>query len=981
MRYLFTLFLLGCYFFGFSQKHTYRHFLVEDGLPSLSIYQITQDHDGYIWLTSDKGVSKYDGYRFRTFTVQDGLPTNDIWELYVDTDNRIWLFANDVPLHYIKDDKIIKATKEAITPISHGIQCGNDGKVWVNTDLGLQFIQGDTLVTYDTDGRLFVKVDTQNRLWLIDDFDNILYKVTDGREDAISLGLDTSEVIASDIFPFGEGLVFKTFNDFCYFEGSLKKFDFPFQARLIEQFYPTLTDRNQVFEFKNDILVNTYEVLGDFRVGNTFRDREGNSWYATKGDGVYLLTATAQNTLTYDLSFGLDDQKITATILVDSIVYMGTLNGDFYGLDLKNYFLYSIPLDNARYINDLSTNGEDVFLATDQGLFIFNKNQINTPQKDFKESFSLVNCFSKNCNTSRTTKNVQVRGRITRVRDLAWYGDKLLLATGFGTWSLQIQDNTLILDNIDETRVESAGLVDTTKWLGTKAGLLAPFLEKDNALSQKPVKDIAIDDKNRIWVGTDGYGLYMINDGKVYPIKGTARDLVQQVFIDGDIVWASSNNGLRRIKTMMVNNQPRFTLRTFNASDGLATNEVNTLYATSNNLFVGTNKGLSIINRTPLQSTIPPLHITQVAINQRDTILKNRYHLKHRQNNITISYVGLSYLSNQNIRYEYMMEGIDNSWQNTTITERNYPDLTPGNYTFRLRAVDVEGVKSAEQAILFIIKPPFWATVWFAILSALLIMGGIYIFIQWRTSIITRREAQQRAAEREKATLQLQILEEQIEKDRISKELAQSKLETLQAQLNPHFAYNALTSIQKFILTNDKKEANKYLVKFARLMRQFLEASKERHISLKKEMELLQLYIEMEQLRFKDKFDYNISIAPNIDKAAVQIPSMLLQIYVENAINHGLVYKEGKGHLEINIIKKDDHTIQCIVKDDGIGRIKARAIKQQSSGAYKGLGMKISKERIRYLNMIDDKKVNIEIIDDTNGEGLGGTQVVVTMKG
>jgi LytS/YehU family sensor histidine kinase len=260
-----------------------------------------------------------------------------------------------------------------------------------------------------------------------------------------------------------------------------------------------------------------------------------------------------------------------------------------------------------------------------------------------------------------------------------------------------------------------------------------------------------------------------------------------------------------------------------------------------------------------------------------------------------------------------------------------------------------------------------------------LALTGIYFFIQWRTKVIERREQEKLKSQQEKAELEVKVAQEKAEIERIENELAKSKLETLQAQMNPHFAYNALTSIQKFILKKDNKTANKYLVKFARLMRLFLESSKESFVSLEREIELLQLYIEMEQLRFKDKFEVVYAIDPNVNILEIPIPSMLLQIFVENAINHGLVYKEGKGQLKF-AVEQHKNEVWCIVEDDGIGRKKAQEIKKQTTGAYKSLGMKISRERVKYLNITENTQVQIQIDDEILGEGNGGTRVIVKIK-
>ncbi len=204
-------------------------------------------------------------------------------------------------------------------------------------------------------------------------------------------------------------------------------------------------------------------------------------------------------------------------------------------------------------------------------------------------------------------------------------------------------------------------------------------------------------------------------------------------------------------------------------------------------------------------------------------------------------------------------------------------------------------------------------------------------------------------------------------------------LKSLRSQMNPHFIFNALNSVNSFIATNDERTANKYLSDFSRLMRSVLENSEENFIPLKKEIELLDLYTKLEHFRFQDKFDYSIDVDETIDVEEFQIPPMLLQPYIENAVWHGLRYKTEKGHLNIAIKPNSKDELSITISDDGIGRERSKALKTANQKKQNSKGMNNIKKRVAILNEMYKDKVDVTIDDFQNLEDAG-TKVVVTLK-
>lgn len=203
------------------------------------------------------------------------------------------------------------------------------------------------------------------------------------------------------------------------------------------------------------------------------------------------------------------------------------------------------------------------------------------------------------------------------------------------------------------------------------------------------------------------------------------------------------------------------------------------------------------------------------------------------------------------------------------------------------------------------------------------------------------------------------------------------ELKALRAQMNPHFIFNTMSSIQHYITNNDSQAALKYLSKFAKLMRSIMDNSKQPVILVKEELDALKLYLELESMRFKNKFTYTIHVDESVDINYDEIPAMLIQPYVENAILHGIGNKEGKGHLHI-VLKKQNGMIICEIEDDGVGRKKAMEMSGKKKSTHKSMGMEITRERLEILNLTNESNLSVNITDLVDNAGSpAGTRVEI----
>jgi ligand-binding sensor domain-containing protein/putative methionine-R-sulfoxide reductase with GAF domain len=225
-------------------------------------------------------------------------------------------------------------------------------------------------------------------------------------------------------------------------------------------------------------------------------------------------------------------------------------------------------------------------------------------------------------------------------------------------------------------------------------------------------------------------------------------------------------------------------------------------------------------------------------------------------------------------------------------------------------------------------------------------------------------------AEEEKREAQMILMSTQ-------QKMTEVEMQALRAQMNPHFIFNCLNSINRYIVKSDQTTASLYLTKFAKLIRLILDNSNSKNVILTNELEALKLYIEMEALRFDKKFTYEIQVEPNLGTDTVEVPPLIIQPYVENAIWHGLLHKEGNGHLSIKVSMAGESMLQCIIEDNGVGREKAKTLKSKTATSRKSLGMQLTENRLNLLNKHAELNASIQIIDLENSTEPLGTRVIL----
>ncbi len=508
-------------------------------------------------------------------------------------------------------------------------------------------------------------------------------------------------------------------------------------------------------------------------------------------------------------------------------------------------------------------------------------------------------------------------------------------------------------------------------WIGTtNNGLnqLDPFtqevrqfnsnLNDDNSFWGDLVNCIFIDKTGTIWIG--GYGLNKYNQDSdsfshFTETDGLADNGVMSIQEDEDgMLWIATLNGLSMFEPADK------TFQNYYEKDGLQDNEFTNAACKlkSGELLFGGKNGINVcdpsnlfINKMP-----PQLAITSFSVFDEqkdiDTTNSKAIELNYNENYFSFEYTALDFSNPEHIQYAYKLENADKDWISADAVNRiaKYTNIDPGNYRFRLKASNGDGTWSEKGTFLDLtIKPPFWKTTWFIILEILFLFFSIIFIIKYREKKIIEKN-------------QFQLLEQKL----------------LRSQMNPHFIFNSLSSIQSFIFENNPLEAGSYLSRFAELIRSILYNSREEFITIEKEIKTLQNYLDLQQLRYDKKFDYKINVDPLIQSDLIQIPPMLAQPFIENSIEHGIKHLKSSGFISISFtLMPEKNSILLIIEDNGIGIKASRKLKNEKSKNHTSLATIISNERLDIFNKGLKKKQFIMEIDDINDNDgkVNGTKV------
>ncbi len=548
-------------------------------------------------------------------------------------------------------------------------------------------------------------------------------------------------------------------------------------------------------------------------------------------------------------------------------------------------------------------------------------------------------------------KNNQKFAFLKPIKSLSKINDKTILV-GTSNYAVTMNvDDLKIIDTIYNQRCTAVEFFNKDYYIGTQNGLYVNKKRLD--FLNERVTAITYSKDSIVWIATNSSGVFGLKNKKVlYHLtenNGLTSNNVKSLFADSTSIWVGTFSGLNKV------NRKTFSITKFTMDDGLPSNIINSVYVDKNSIWLGTNLGLVNFDENKIDKT-SFCNIDLVKIKNSDSSLNTqKIELAYNQNNISFEHTGISFKSEKAVVFFYKMEGIDSNWIETSSRIVSYPSMPSGNYTFKIYAINKLGVKSPILSYPILVKKPFWEETYFIIVTSILFLILVAITVQYFLSRIKKRNA---------------------EKTRYLNELHFAKQMALQTQMNPHFIFNCLNNIQRFIFKNDIENTNKYLTEFATLIRTTLENADKLLINLSDEISYLKMYLEMENLRFDNKLHFECIVHENVDIQNLEIPTMLLQPFIENSIKHGILnLKDREGLIKLEFFIENNF-LNCKISDNGIGRKEAAILKLNEKLLFESKGIEITTRRIQMFNFNKKQEIKLEIKDLYDAyENAIGTEV------
>lgn len=929
-----------------AQEFNYVQYDTKEGLAGSTVYDMCQDSDGFMWFATNNGLSRFDGTNFKNYTVKDGLPDNEVLRIFADSRGRIWIgtFSKEICFYF------------------RGAIYNNQNCNWLN-----KIALRSAAVTMCEDEKGIIIISDLINLFEI----NIKNQVNNLIDHPSLQGYKGIQIYAATNFFDGGFFICIPGTFFKFKNYQLKLFNHPKKnldkyvvlkgyanGDMVETLAPD-SRINQTSYKHTAIFVSTsngawsidtvqYKFKTHFlpgkKISHTINDREGNIWFSTLGNGVYRLPSLEMRNIEFPSKIDIADKEVFSLGLKGNDIYCGlgfskiAVINDNKITEIRDYSNIASTSSNNSLVNKLTairvlSNGATI-LGSDA--FLLN--------------METGNHLNKN---------------IVAVKSVAEINKQQILVGNFNKAYKLAAGDLHIIDTIFHGRSTKVFYNNHKYYIGTLNGLYeisenkqSVFLGDLHPILKRRITDIVATKDNTIWVATNDAGVVAYKNGRIISaiqeVNGLSSNICKSLYLNQHYLFVGTNKGLNKINL----ENPRSPILKYSASDGLPSDIVNKVLVKDSMVYVGSPRGLTFFNEHAVANNAEcNLKLLKVNVSGKNYELSNNYSLSYKNNNIEFEYVAVSFKSGGDILYHYMLAGLDSGWKTTRETNLIYQTLPSGNYTLQLYAENKFGVKSHTTTIGFSISTPFWRTWWAYLIGLLFIIGVTGFLFNIRSKEIQRRL---------------------VEKNKFQKQFAELEQQALQAQMNPHFIFNCLNSIQQYILTNDRERANKYLTNFATLIRQTLYISGKKSVKVSEEVHFLTEYLEMEKMRFGDSFIYEIIVDEDLDVDFIEIPALLLQPYVENSLRHGIRYKvDGRGKAMISFNLRNEMLV-CRISDNGIGRAKARLYKNNQHIEYQSKGMNLTEKRVNLLNSINDRKISIEIIDHVNDFGTGiGTEVVV----
>ncbi|MFI5135015.1 MAG: two-component regulator propeller domain-containing protein, partial [Chitinophagales bacterium] len=1000
-RMILSLTALSCFANAQTNSFTFNHLDQANGLASTNVSAIAQDSSGFLWLATSNGLQRYDGLHFITYRHDPGdslsLSSDLISDVFVDHFNNVWAVTTPFSVFVLDRyrQKFVSVLSGKEKKDIQLLSLSPSGEVWA--------IGRSSIYKYDYEKKKFSLIASLNSDDSSITFSRFVFDQNGksawiaGDSGIYSFDVSSGKIISCDK---------KSDAHYIAIGGGIHSLYADHEGNLwVSTYAPGLfcyeKSDNRLLTFDESAIRKEFhlESVPHIFFSNFLEDRYGHIWIATYYGGLlqydrtsnqfhsFQYSASNPKSLRYDVSlFGIMEDR-------DGNLWVGSDEGVNYfnpGPALFTNYFYQENVNNSfpngAAQSFVKTRSGEIWIATYGGgvvrcdsqfniIHIYKSAGSNNPVAAYDQFFSLTEDGD---------------GKI-------WIGGREGTLSIYDPLTDRFQ-NLQPKELHGSTPVVMQNDAEGNIWFGMRQGYLSEwnakekkFFDYDSLFGRAEVLhsfiyDLYPDKDGAIWIANGEHGLMKLNaahdaiqkftaiDPSLHDVSADSNVLCLNRYDDSTLVVGTLNNGIylfnkhsekfHRLKpangkfnafitgvSSPIDNKlwvaspnglslydlQKSELINYSEADGIVNDSYSSVfYPYDHKLLVGNGTGFLSINPSAFSTSIPKLNVEITGFTvfdlpiSIDSLIEKKLpvHLSYKQNYFSISFICPSYFQTQSFFYSFRLRDVDPDWRTATNNpEATYTGLKGGTYVFEVRSENSAHEQGPVTQLTIVVQPPFWQTTWFYFLVAAVMLLLLAVIYYSRIRKI-RREERMRAE--------------------VNNRIQEMKLTVLRTQLNPHFMFNSLNAIHNFILNNDQHQATVYLSKFARLMRMVLDTSQQNLIPLQQEMEMLSLYLELEKLRLNNSLDYSIHADEKLNTMETMVQPLLMQPCIENAIWHGLNYKEENRKLELQIHREDSRL--CFeLEDNGVGREAAAKLRNDRNHTHESKGISIVQERLDLL--------------------------------
>ncbi len=992
--YVFFLLLLNKV--ALAQERYIPHYTIADGLPSNTVYKVVRDSQDFLWMATANGLCRFDGQHFETFSLRGLVNDVEFIDITVGKNGRIWFipFSGDVLLY---DGVQFRNGKSFFGQAFTGVQQvfeDDFGYIWLTQQNGgilryqpkthqLTYIKskiggrnttivdviGLRQVTVNSNGEvseLFTqkKIISANKLHTVFRPRNILKLATEKY-----LYHDNNNILSYDK---GTVSVLE--------QSNVRPNNITFINNNSNQVLIGTNKGLFCYNFANNKLSYQTDVLTNQNITYATTDREKNLWIGTYSNGLYCLPYQMSYQLPLLSSFNTEPLGITqfrGRLLVG-------LNKAGLQVIGPNKTIQTLQPARINFINTTSriknvrTVNNVVLMTHENALVRWNGQNLSTyflegSLKDYDIIDSLI-FFASHASAMVLSQNELLNYESGKFKLDDEYLKKLNLQKNrrlFGGRTTAVcidkanqkvwigKPNGLVLLNLNQARRVLTNISINLPIPDTLPAVLQNFNYRVSDLAALPNGGIAI--------GTTAAGLFIFKDNQLTNIsvdEGLSNNFVQSLFIDNrQQLWVCTVNGLNKISSAEPQKHWKNTI--YYQGNGLMTNVVNDVFVSNDSVWAATSGGVSLLLPTPVSviTDSVPVRITNLWVDDK-LITHDSQNIISVSSSLKIAFYAISSFWGKDVRFRYRLHGngltTADAYSQWTTTDQHtviFKNLLPGTYWFEVKATTKDQNLTLGHTVLTLrLTMPFFENPIYKYTALALLIALLLLFL---FNYYYQKERKRRA---------------------FIEEFNELEKQAFRAQMNPHFVFNCLNAIQEFLVSNEPEQAQRYLSQFAKLIRKTLDFTKKSTVFLSDEIDYITLYTKLEQVRYERPFKVEIDIASNINKTEIEIPSLLLQPFIENAIRHGQLGRmKENGLLRIDFEVVDDYLV-CTIDDNGVGINQSKAQKSDTETPHTSYGLNIIKKRLELINQFSEKKSKFEVFDKQNlYKDSRGTRVVLTL--